>query len=354
MNEHAPRAKFRSMDQGTAEDWATIGSHFFPFAQGLSDRVLTHLRLLDGDYGGFPVDRLEHSLQTATRAHRGGESEEYVVMALAPRHRRHARDAQSSRHRRRDREAVRRREAPLDVRASRHLPGLLLLPLSRAGPRHAGAVPRPSTFRGYRSLLRALRSDGVRRGLRYGVARFLRTDSSATSRHRSTRSTLLPPNKDPLMTLLRRPLLRPPSCLPQAAQSAKPIPPPTRARAGRRRRSRRYSTRPTPRPIRQAYARPLEARVYHVALDLGVDFEAKGSAAPPRSISIASPMPRESLLDDKGLEIASITDGSDQPLITRLAAPTRRWARLWSSPPPDTRRLVIKYKSAKDAGALRG
>ena len=82
MNEHAPRAKFRSMDEGTAEDWATIGSHFFPFAKGLPDRVLAHLKLLDGDYGGFPIDRMQHSLQTATRAHRGGEDEDYVVMAL--------------------------------------------------------------------------------------------------------------------------------------------------------------------------------------------------------------------------------------------------------------------------------
>jgi predicted HD phosphohydrolase len=82
MNEHAPRAKFRSMDEGTAEDWALIGSHFFPYAQGLADRVMTHLKLLDGDYGGFPIDRLQHSLQTATRAHRGGETEDYVVMAL--------------------------------------------------------------------------------------------------------------------------------------------------------------------------------------------------------------------------------------------------------------------------------
>ena len=50
-----------------------------PFAGQLADRVLTHLKILDGDYGGFPIDRLQHSLQTATRAHRGGEDEEYVV-----------------------------------------------------------------------------------------------------------------------------------------------------------------------------------------------------------------------------------------------------------------------------------
>jgi predicted HD phosphohydrolase len=44
--------------------------------------VLAHLRLLDGDYGGFAVDRLTHSLQTATLAHRDGRDEEYVVCAL--------------------------------------------------------------------------------------------------------------------------------------------------------------------------------------------------------------------------------------------------------------------------------
>ena len=82
MDDHGDQATFRSMDTSTAEDWQAIGTHFMPFAGQLADRVLTHLRLLDGDYGGFPIDRLQHSLQTATRAHRGGEDERYVVMAL--------------------------------------------------------------------------------------------------------------------------------------------------------------------------------------------------------------------------------------------------------------------------------
>src|SRR5688572_31269193 len=82
MNESAPRAGFRSMDEGTAEDWAVIAPQFFGYSAGLPDRILDHLRLLDGDYGGFPVDRLQHSLQTATRAHQAGECEHYVVMAL--------------------------------------------------------------------------------------------------------------------------------------------------------------------------------------------------------------------------------------------------------------------------------
>jgi hypothetical protein len=66
---HADRARFTAMTEGTAEDWQIISSHFMPFAAQVGTRVLDHLRLLDGDYGGFPIDRLQHSLQTATRAH---------------------------------------------------------------------------------------------------------------------------------------------------------------------------------------------------------------------------------------------------------------------------------------------
>lgn len=76
------RATFTTMERSTAEDWTVIGAGFVQFAQGLPDRVLAHLNLLDGDYGGFAVDRLQHSLLTATRAERAGEDEEYVVCAL--------------------------------------------------------------------------------------------------------------------------------------------------------------------------------------------------------------------------------------------------------------------------------
>lgn len=75
------RATFTTMEQGTAEDWAAISADFVGFTRGLPDRVLQHLRLLDGD-GGFAVDRLTHSLQTATLAARDGRDEEYVVCAL--------------------------------------------------------------------------------------------------------------------------------------------------------------------------------------------------------------------------------------------------------------------------------
>ncbi|AOS95700.1 hypothetical protein AUP74_00228 [Microbulbifer aggregans] len=76
------QAQFTHMENGTAEDWKAIADAFGPFARDLPARILAHLKLLEGDCGGFPVDRLTHCLQTATLAHRDGKDEEYVVCAL--------------------------------------------------------------------------------------------------------------------------------------------------------------------------------------------------------------------------------------------------------------------------------
>jgi predicted HD phosphohydrolase len=75
-------AQFHSMDQGTRQDWAAINRAMKPYIAELPDRILQHLRLLDGDCGGFAIDRLQHCLQTATRAQQDGRDEEYVVCAL--------------------------------------------------------------------------------------------------------------------------------------------------------------------------------------------------------------------------------------------------------------------------------
>jgi predicted HD phosphohydrolase len=79
MTEHAT---FAHIGESTPEDWAIITAEFRPYAAKLADRVIEHLKVLDGDCGGFPVDRLTHCLQTATLAHRDGKDEEYVVCAL--------------------------------------------------------------------------------------------------------------------------------------------------------------------------------------------------------------------------------------------------------------------------------
>lgn len=76
------RATFKRMEQSTKEDWGRIVPEAMKMARSLPDRVLAHLKLLDGDYGGFPVDRLTHSLQAATLALNDGRDEEYVVCAL--------------------------------------------------------------------------------------------------------------------------------------------------------------------------------------------------------------------------------------------------------------------------------
>ena len=79
---HTERAKFHAMQDGTQNDWNIINRAVEPYLQELPDRVLTHLKLLSGDCGGFAIDRLEHCLQTATRAMRDGRDEEYIVCAL--------------------------------------------------------------------------------------------------------------------------------------------------------------------------------------------------------------------------------------------------------------------------------
>ena len=73
---------FTAMRDGTREDYEIVGRHNVEFFQGLPDRVLTHLRILASDTGGYAVDRLTHSLQTATRAQRDGRDDEYVACAL--------------------------------------------------------------------------------------------------------------------------------------------------------------------------------------------------------------------------------------------------------------------------------
>ncbi len=76
------RATFTRMEESTQADWRKIGAEYAPFAARLPDRLIAHLRLLEGDYGGFPVDRWSHSLQTATRALRANRDDEYVACAL--------------------------------------------------------------------------------------------------------------------------------------------------------------------------------------------------------------------------------------------------------------------------------
>jgi len=77
-----PTATFTQMIDGTADDWAIIVRELEEHAKVLPTRLLMHLQSLRDDSGGFAVDRLEHCLQTATRAAEDGRDEEYVACAL--------------------------------------------------------------------------------------------------------------------------------------------------------------------------------------------------------------------------------------------------------------------------------
>ena len=73
---------FTRMDQGTFEEYQLLDRLYRDHAGKLADEVLAMLLRLGGDPLGYRVTRLEHSLQTATRARREGADEELVVVAL--------------------------------------------------------------------------------------------------------------------------------------------------------------------------------------------------------------------------------------------------------------------------------
>lgn len=76
------RAAFTRLQDSTHEDFQRLMRFDIELASGLADRVLAHLSLLDGDAGGWPVNRYRHSLLAATLALDDGHCEEYVVCAL--------------------------------------------------------------------------------------------------------------------------------------------------------------------------------------------------------------------------------------------------------------------------------
>jgi predicted HD phosphohydrolase len=73
---------FHAMQDGTREDYLLLDKSEKDYALGLPDRVLDAVRRLDHSLSGYPVSRLEHSLQTATRAAADGADDELVVAAL--------------------------------------------------------------------------------------------------------------------------------------------------------------------------------------------------------------------------------------------------------------------------------
>ncbi len=104
-----------------------------------------------------------------------------------------------------------------------------------------------------------------------------------------------------------------------------------------------------------SYAKPLDARVANVDLDLALDFDARRVAGTATLDVIARPGVREVVLDSKGLEISEVADSQGKPLKWSLgAADPEKGAPLTIALPGDGKqRIVVRYRSSPDAAALQ-
>ena len=76
------KVQFTEMKKGTKEEYLFLDKHEKKYASETADRILKFMSSLNQTLEGYQVTRLEHSLQSATRAERNGESEEMIVAAL--------------------------------------------------------------------------------------------------------------------------------------------------------------------------------------------------------------------------------------------------------------------------------
>jgi aminopeptidase N len=106
------------------------------------------------------------------------------------------------------------------------------------------------------------------------------------------------------------------------------------------------------------FARPQEARVAHVSLDLNLDFTAKEVAGTAALNIAAAKDAKEIVLDSDGLRIASVAGADGKPLQWAVGKSVKDKGeplivQLPAAPAEGPRRIVITYKSAPDAEALQ-
>ena len=76
------KVSFTRMRDGSAEEYAFLDALEIAYAKALPERIEQQLIKLEHSLSGYQVSRLEHSLQSATRAHRDARPVDYVVAAL--------------------------------------------------------------------------------------------------------------------------------------------------------------------------------------------------------------------------------------------------------------------------------
>ena len=75
------KVSFTAMKHGTQADYDLLAAHEDELGDQYANRVISWLECMAGD-SPYQVSRLEHCLQTATRAERDGADDETIVCAL--------------------------------------------------------------------------------------------------------------------------------------------------------------------------------------------------------------------------------------------------------------------------------
>ena len=73
---------FIQMKDGTKEDYLLLSKHEKKFIENTADRIIKFMSGLTNTLEGYKINRLEHSLQSATRALNDKANDEMIVAAL--------------------------------------------------------------------------------------------------------------------------------------------------------------------------------------------------------------------------------------------------------------------------------
>jgi len=76
------KVKFKQMKDGTKEEYLLLDKHEKKYIDGTADRLINFMSGLSNTLEGYQITRLEHSLQTATRALNDKAEDEMIVASL--------------------------------------------------------------------------------------------------------------------------------------------------------------------------------------------------------------------------------------------------------------------------------
>ena len=74
--------KFTEMKHGSKDDYLLLDKYEQDYINGTADRIIDFMSGLNSTLEGYKITRLEHSIQTATRAFNDKANEEMVIAAL--------------------------------------------------------------------------------------------------------------------------------------------------------------------------------------------------------------------------------------------------------------------------------